>query len=155
MRFLHTACNKHDWTCTVPWHVLQLCVKTLQMTMTTTHSAKVIEQTSGDPCPVARVLSKQATHAPRLILPRRPSAATSVRTKKSRKKRLISLIDQLAGAQFADTKDCPWGSPVARTFGTALGILLFWGVCRILEAIDHCDARTKHRRVLHETTRRS
>ena len=33
--------------------------------MTTTHLGIVIEQTSGDPCPMARVPSQQATHAPR------------------------------------------------------------------------------------------
>ena len=64
-RFFQTACNKHDWTCIAPWHVFQLCVRTLQMTMTTTHLGMVIEQTSGDLCPMARVPSKQATHAPR------------------------------------------------------------------------------------------
>ena len=52
-------------TCTVPWHVFQLCVRKLQMTLTTTHLGMVIEQTSGDPCSMARVPSKQATHAPR------------------------------------------------------------------------------------------
>ena len=41
------------------------CVRTLQMTMPTTHLGMVIVQTSGDPCPMARVPSKQATHAPR------------------------------------------------------------------------------------------
>ena len=61
--FYHTACNKHDWSCTVRWHVFQLCVRTLQMTVATTHLGIVIEQTSGDPCPMARVPSKQATHA--------------------------------------------------------------------------------------------
>ena len=61
----HTACNKHDWTWTAPWHVFQLCVTTLQMTMTTTHLGNVIEQTSGDPCAMARVPTNQATHAPR------------------------------------------------------------------------------------------
>ena len=35
------------------------------MTKTTTHLGKVIEQTSGEPNPIARVPSKQATHAPR------------------------------------------------------------------------------------------
>ena len=62
---LRAARNKHDWTCTVPWHVFQRCVRTLQMTMTTTHLGMVIEQTSGDPCAMARVPSKQATHNPR------------------------------------------------------------------------------------------
>ena len=57
--------TKHDWTCTALWHVFQLCVRTLQLTVTTTHLGMVIEQTSGDPCPMARVPSKQATHAPR------------------------------------------------------------------------------------------
>ena len=33
MHFFHTACDKHDWTCTVPWHVFQLCVRTLQLTV--------------------------------------------------------------------------------------------------------------------------
>ena len=65
MHFFHTACNKHDWTCTVPWHVFQPCVRTLQMTMPTTHLGMVIEQTSRDPCAMARVPSKQETHAPR------------------------------------------------------------------------------------------
>ena len=64
LRFCHTAYNEHDWTCTVPWHVFLLCVKTLQMTMPTTHLEMVIEQTSGNPRPMARVPSKQATHAP-------------------------------------------------------------------------------------------
>ena len=62
-RLFHTACTKHDWSCIVRWHVFQLCVRTLQMTMTTTHLGMVIEQTSGDPCPMARVPSKQTTHA--------------------------------------------------------------------------------------------
>ena len=57
--------QQHDWTCTAPWHVFQLCVTTLQMTMTTTHLGMVIEQTSGDPCAMARVPTKQAMHAPR------------------------------------------------------------------------------------------
>ena len=65
IRFFHTTCNKHDWTCTVPWHVFLLCVETLQTTMTTTHLGMVIEQTSGDPRHMARVPSKQATRAPR------------------------------------------------------------------------------------------
>ena len=42
-RFFHTACNKHDWTCTVPWPVFQLCVRTLQMTMTRAWTLEMTE----------------------------------------------------------------------------------------------------------------
>ena len=48
-----------------PWRVFQLRIRTLPMTMPTTHLGMVIEQTSGEPCPIARVPSKQAMHAPR------------------------------------------------------------------------------------------
>ncbi len=34
MHTLRAACNEHNWTCSVPWLVFLLCVKTLQMTMT-------------------------------------------------------------------------------------------------------------------------
>ena len=58
--------NEHDWTCSVPWLVFLLCVKTLQMTMTMIRDVETMKQMSGSTCPVTAVLSKQATHAPRL-----------------------------------------------------------------------------------------
>ena len=58
--------NEHNWTCTVPWHVFLLCVKTLQMTMTVIREVETMKQMSGSTCPVTVVLSKQATRAPRL-----------------------------------------------------------------------------------------
>ena len=60
---LRAARNKHDWTCTVPWPVFQLCVRTLRDDHDNDTLGMVIEQTSGDPCAMARVSSKQATHA--------------------------------------------------------------------------------------------
>ena len=56
MRTLRATRNEHNWTCTVPWHVFPLCVKTLQMTMTMIHEGETMTQMSG----------KQATHAPRV-----------------------------------------------------------------------------------------
>ena len=44
------------------------CVNTLQMTMTMIHEGEIMKQMSGGACPVTVVLSKQATHAPRLTL---------------------------------------------------------------------------------------
>ena len=64
VRFFHTACSKHDWTCSVPWHVFQLRVTTLQVTMTTTHMGVLIEQTSGDPCAMARGSVKAGNACP-------------------------------------------------------------------------------------------
>ena len=66
---MHTqraARNEHNWTCTVPWHVFLLCVRTLQMTMTMTREGETMIQMFGSTCLVTVVLSKQATHAPRL-----------------------------------------------------------------------------------------
>ena len=65
MHTLRATRNEHDWTCTVPWHVFLLCVKTLQMTMTLMREGETMKQ-SGSTCPVTVVLSMQATHAPRL-----------------------------------------------------------------------------------------
>ena len=43
-------------------------VKTLQMTVTMIHEGETMKQMSWSTCPVTVVLSKQATHAPRLTL---------------------------------------------------------------------------------------
>ena len=64
MRTLRATRNEHDWTCTVPWRVFPLRVKTLQMTMTMMREGETMKQMSGSTCPVTVVLSKRA--APRL-----------------------------------------------------------------------------------------
>ena len=49
-------------------HKQRRCVKTLQMTMTMTCEVETMKQVSSGTCHVTVVLSKQATHAPRLTL---------------------------------------------------------------------------------------
>ena len=65
MRTLRATRNEHNWTCTYPGACSQ-SVKTLQMTMTLMREGETMKQVSGGTCPVTVVLSKRATHAPRL-----------------------------------------------------------------------------------------
>ena len=59
--------------------------------------------------------AKAGNACPKALSTATSAAAMSARTKKLRKTCLVSLVDQLAEAQFADTKDCPWGPPAARS----------------------------------------
>ena len=62
---LRATRNEHNWTCTVPWHVFLLCVKTLQMTMTMIREVETTKQISRGTCSVTVVLSKAGNACPK------------------------------------------------------------------------------------------
>ena len=54
MHTLRATRNEHNWTCTVPWHVFLLCVKTLQMTMTMIREGETMKQMSWEHMPAVK-----------------------------------------------------------------------------------------------------